>query len=261
MNVTRTISFLLVLLFLSAVAQGQEKRKGEGEERRGILERIGDEIEKKDDDDDSSEGDRHGWVAFFWGVIDPVDLVEALAHMRPGPFPYNSDSASFVQSKKYPGGVVQLQGGYFQHSSARGFLWRYRYLEKRFSFVSEFDVLEEDLGRRIDRQSWATARLGWDFLSLPQFRGTGEIGFRSMLEDHFSTMGPEVGLRFMGLPGQPLIVEGQSTLARLNGTWLSTHSFNLGVIVWRFEVLFGGYIYRTPSTVLDGWQVGFRTWL
>lgn len=260
MKTTRTISLLLLFLLafpMALQAQEKEKRKGEGEEKPGILERIGDEIEKKDEDDEDSH---RGVSAFIGAIIDPVDLVNALANMKPGPFPYDGSGSGLNPSEKYPGGVVQLQGTYFQHTTVNGFLWRYNYLYKRFHFTSGLDLLEEDLDDRIDRQSWVTVRFGYDFLALPELLAGGQFGVRTLL-DNQATTGPEIGVRLVGLPGQPLVVEGQSTLSLLNGEWLSTHSFSLGVMVWRFEVLFGGYIYRTPDTVLDGWQLGFRAWL
>jgi len=263
MNVTRTILFLLLSFLLLDVplqAQEKEKHKGKGKEKPGILERIGEEVQKKKDKDDDSDH-QGGFAAIVWSFIDPVDLVNALANMKPGPFPYNSTGDSFAASKEYPGGVVQVQGSYFQNSSVTGFLWRYRYRQDRFSFVTELDLFQEDRISRVDYQSWASMRLGWDFLSQPQFRAGGQLGFRSLLEQQTGTTGPEIGVHFVALPGQPLVVEGQSTLSLLNGNFLSTHSASVGVIVWRFEVLFGGYLYRAPETVLDGWQIGFRAWL
>ncbi|RMF63948.1 MAG: hypothetical protein D6743_09980, partial [Calditrichaeota bacterium] len=231
----------------------QEK---EGEKKKGKLGKFGDSI-TKDEDEDSNDG---GGFSVF-SIVDPLDVVEMLSHMKPGPYPYNPVTHTLRPDSALPGGTVRIHGAFFQHEPGLyGLEWRYDYQKRWFYFTFELVNLLEDLGDRTDRLDFTSARAGYTFLQRDQYSFTGELGFRSMLTDR-SVSGPEVGLKFTAFPGAPLVLEAAGTLALLNERAVSTFRADLGVMIWRVEVLVGGQLFRSPSITIDGWKAGLRFWL
>ncbi len=235
------------------MAQDKDDKEGE---KKGKLKKLGEEYQDKDEDEDNGSG---GFLS-IWGFIDPVDLVNALANMKPGPYPYGARQ-NFFPDSSLPGGIVKVQGGYFQHSShLSGILLRYSYSNKRFSIIGDMVNLFEEVDQRTDHLNIGSIRMGWDFVARPEFLVTGEVGFRSFLDEN-SPSGPELGMKMTALPGKPLILESEGTIAWINRKSFATYSVSLGVMIWRSELLFGGQFYRSPNLTIDGWKLGLRFWL
>lgn len=257
MAFTRIYCVLLALMLLAHPAFSQDEEKDDSD-KKGKLGKLVEDFLEEDEEEEEDHGG--GWVT-LWGIIDPVDLIQALAHMKPGPYPYNRHGHNFLPDSALPGGIVQFQGTYFQHDvNLYGLSLRYLYNYKRFTFVMDLTNLLETVGSRTDRLDIMSARIGWDFLSRSEYVMEGQIGFRSLLQAK-AVSGPELGIKFVALPGRPLVLEAESTVALLRKRAFTTYSLSLGVILWRFELMFGGQFFRSPGITIDGWKFGFRLWL
>ena len=246
--------FALLLLLQPAFSQDHSEEK----DQKGKLGKLVEDFLEQDEEEEESQD---GGFVSLWGFIDPVDLVHALSEMKPGPYPYNRQGHNFFPDSALPGGIVQFQGTYFQHgANLYGLTWRYLYNYKRFTFVSDLINLFEAVGQHTDRLDLLSARIGWDFLTHSEYVMEGQVGFRSLLA-RTPLSGPELGIKFIALPGRPLILEAESTVALIRRQIFASHSLSLGVILWRFEMMVGGQLFRSPGITIDGWKFGFRLWL
>lgn len=259
MRVSRLLIFLLIALILPCTLFSQEE-KGE-EEKKGKLKGFGEEFTgDKDSDEEEDEGESGGFS--IAGFLDVVDLVEAIANSKPGPFPYNKQGSNFRSGQNYPGGIVKLYGAYFRHSDdLYGFSWRYSYYRNTFGVEADMYNLVERLDNRTDHLDFAGARAGWDFLARNQFHIGAQFGARTLVTDESSPSGPELGLRLLALPAYPLILQAQGSVAWINGKSLTTLTTSLGVMLWRFEIFWGGQLFKAPGASIDGWNAGLRIWL
>ncbi len=251
------ISLLLISLILSmyvaplnGFAQDDEEKSG----KSGKLGRLGEDLKGEDEED---EGD----AVSVWTFLDVVDVVDALAHMQPGPYPYNPITHSLLPDSLLPGGMVQLQASYFQNSAdLYGFHWRYAYEKSRLFFNADVFNLLEQVDDEWNQVDLVSMHVGWDFYYRGDFILGGQIGFRSLYFPE-SVTGPEIGMKLVALPGRPVLLEMDGTLALINEKAFSTFSATLGLTIWRFEMLFGGQFFKSPNVAIDGWKLGIRFWL
>ncbi|MDQ7054661.1 MAG: hypothetical protein Q9P14_17900 [candidate division KSB1 bacterium] len=273
-----SIILLLISLFLGAgmaplYAQDGQDKNG----KSGKLGRLGKDMKDDNEDDEEKKGksgklgrlgnelkdedDHDGGGGFgIWTFLDPADIVNALANMKPGPYPYNPVTHSLLPDSLLPGGMMQIQASYFQNSAdVYGFHWRFLYEKSRFFFDADAFNLFEQVDDALNQVDLLSMHLGWDFLNRRDFVLGGKIGFRSLYFPE-AVAGPELGVKLVALPGRPLLLEADGTIALINEKAFSTFAATLGLMIWRFEVLFGGQIFKSPSVTIDGWKLGFRFW-
>jgi hypothetical protein len=273
----RTFYLILALLFaIAALAPAQEEK--EKKQKKGKLGEFVDDYGKKkkesdgkkkgdeeqDTSDDSSGG---GWLGFILNIFfSPSEKDEESesepAPKKPAPYPYHESNGLPIGSPAYRSYSILAEAGYLHLTDGlRGFQLAGDLRAHRFAANLDVHTVIEEIEKRNQSLTFFGLNAGYEVISTPYLLVRPYLGARNLNGLGIDFWGPEIGGRLLMMPQKPINIETNFAYSRINGKPLTILNGSVGVMINRFELRFGGQLFRSEWTSLEGVRVGVRVWL
>ncbi|MDZ7289899.1 MAG: hypothetical protein ONB44_10240 [candidate division KSB1 bacterium] len=275
-------SLVLALLFSAiAPAPAQEKGKGKLEEfvddfakdkkTKDKKEEKKDRDEKKRDDDEDDAGGSN-LFNFLLDIIfspgnndgDEENTPETgeVSPSKPAPYPYLDDRGLPILSPGFRSYSVVADAGYLHlGNNLRGFQLAGDFRSRQFAARVDWHTLVENLGMRTQSLAFLGLNIGCEVIATPHLLARPYLGARNLTGLGVDLWGPEMGARLLMLPRKPFSIETNFSGAWINSKPLIITSATVGIMINCLELRFGGQMFRSEWTSLEGVRVGFRVWL